>query len=72
MRWLVVLGSIFVAMDLKAGEFRVLPYVQNPTPGGITIRWLSDSESPGTVEVSGDSDTPSGALLTVSMKYYWD
>lgn len=34
-----------------AGEFRVLPYVQNPAPDAITVRWLSESGEPGTVTV---------------------
>ncbi len=30
-------------------DFRVAPYLQNPTPDGITILWLSPSETPGDV-----------------------
>ncbi len=40
---------------LQAGEFRVLPYLQNPAEDAITIRWLSESPEPGelTLEVDG-------------------
>ncbi|MCX7397402.1 MAG: metallophosphoesterase family protein [Planctomycetales bacterium] len=47
---------LFLCLNTLTGfgeEFRVLPYVQNPTPVGITIRWLSNSEEPGTVSLSG-------------------
>lgn len=44
---------MLMASGVCAGEFRVLPYVQNPAPDGITIRWLSNSSEPGIVEFSG-------------------
>ncbi len=31
--------------------FRVLPYVQNPTPTSITIMWFSDSDTTGEVSI---------------------
>lgn len=33
--------------------FRVLPYLQNPTSSGITIRWLSHSNEPGSLRIKG-------------------
>lgn len=44
---------LVIASTGLGDEFRVLPYVQNPTPDGITIRWLSNSEEPGTVRLPG-------------------
>jgi hypothetical protein len=34
------------------GEFRVRPYVQNPSSSAITIRWFSTSNDMGTVKVT--------------------
>jgi hypothetical protein len=48
----LLLGLLIASTGLGE-EFRVLPYVQNPAPNGITIRWLSNSSEPGTVEFSG-------------------
>lgn len=50
------LALLFMCLNTLTGfgeEFRVLPYVQNPTPDGITIRWLSNSKEPGTVRLPG-------------------
>jgi hypothetical protein len=43
---------LVIASTGLGDEFRVLPYVQNPTPDGITLRWLSNSEESGTVRLS--------------------
>lgn len=40
------------------GEFRVLPYLQNPACDAVTVRWLSESDQPGTLTV----ETESGAV----------
>jgi len=37
-------------------DFRVLPYVQNPARDGMTVRWLSESATSGTLTV----ETPEG------------
>jgi hypothetical protein len=34
-------------------DFRVKPYLQNPTGDGVTIRWLSESSDSGTVSIDG-------------------
>ena len=54
-------SSIFFAAFLsfsthQAADFRVLPYVQNPTTDSMTVRWLSESAAPGTLTV----ETPEG------------
>ena len=45
-----------------AGEFRVLPYMQNPASDAMTVRWLSESDAPGTLTV----DTQDGPQLYTS------
>jgi len=51
-KWLaivILLGS--VALSIKAQEdFRVWPYLQNPSMDSITILWFSGSDLPGQVE----------------------
>lgn len=71
MRWFVVSCCLFFAADVIASEFRVLPYVQNPEPEGITIRWLSNSDSRGVVKVSGaELDTiMSAPTLATALQY---
>ncbi len=39
-----------------ADDFRVLPFLQNPSQEGITMRWLSESSQPGVLTV----ETPEG------------
>ncbi len=53
MRIFFLLLCLLIASAGRGEEFRVLPYVQNPAPDGITIRWLSNSGEPGTVEFPG-------------------
>jgi len=68
-RILTVLPTILVACGLQsllADDFRVLPYLQNPAPGSMTIRWFSESEVPGRIEVypeeAGDELTGSSVV----------
>lgn len=50
--WLpAVLASVLWTGMARADSFRVLPYVQNPTPDAITVRWLSDAEEPGVLTI---------------------
>lgn len=37
--------------------FRVLPYLQNPAQDAITVRWLSETAEPGTLQI----ETPDGS-----------
>jgi hypothetical protein len=41
------------ADDVLATAFRVRPYLQNPAPDGMTVRWLSEAETPGRLTVDG-------------------
>jgi hypothetical protein len=45
-----------------ADDFRVLPYVQNPSTDAMTVRWLSESSAPGTLSLTG----PGGPINLVS------
>jgi hypothetical protein len=54
--WVLCSAWMLAALELTAGEFRVRPYLQNPSTDGVTIRWLTNSGTPGTVTV----DTPAG------------
>lgn len=51
MRLLAMLFLVATVSNSPADEFRVLPYLQNPAPDGITVRWLSHSGDAGTVTV---------------------
>lgn len=52
---LVVATSLSVSAAERGDAFRALPYVQNPTQDAITVRWLSDSDAPGTLTVETNS-----------------
>lgn len=56
MRSSVLLVAYLSFSTLQAADFRVLPYVQNPTVDSMTVRWLSESATPGTLTV----ETPEG------------
>lgn len=36
-----------------ADDFRVMPYLQNPSSDGMTIMWFSNSHTPGELEIEG-------------------
>ena len=57
MRNILLFVLILSPLQLCAAEFRVLPYVQNPAPDAITVRWLSHSNERGTVAVHGTEHT---------------
>lgn len=52
---MLVLG-VWQGGAARADSFRVLPYVQNPAPDAMTVRWLSEAETPGVLSV----ETPDG------------
>ena len=49
-------------------DFRVTPYLQNPTSDAVTIRWLSESADPGSLVIDGRSFT-SSPMLATSLDY---
>jgi hypothetical protein len=53
---LLILAAIPTTSFVQAESFRVRPYVQNPAPDAMTIRWLSNQNEPGTLTV----DSPNG------------
>jgi len=56
------------AADLVATPFRVRPYLQNPAPDAMTVRWLSEAGNPGTLTCDGRTFT-SVPLLTRDLDY---
>lgn len=53
------------AASLASGaDFRVTPYLQNPTSDAVTIRWLSDTADPGSLVINGQTFTSSPTLAT--------
>lgn len=46
-------GSNAVEVPVPATKYRVLPYLQNPSYDAMTIRWLTDTNVPGTLVVEG-------------------
>src|SRR4051812_21143218 len=54
---------LFCSGVTQADSFRVSPYLQNPAPDAITIRWLSNDNSPGELIV----ETPEGPRVLKSV-----
>ena len=48
-----------VAKDPSPG-FRVLPYLQAPSSTSMTINWISETDEPGTISMSGPGVGKSG------------
>ena len=48
-----VLLTTTAAATARSDDFRVTPYLQNPTSDAITIRWLSDTDDPGSLSING-------------------
>ncbi|MFO1093830.1 MAG: metallophosphoesterase family protein [Planctomycetaceae bacterium] len=56
----------------SAGEFRVLPYIQNPAPDAMTVRWLSESATPGVLSIKlpdGDKQLKSTPVAATALSY---
>jgi Calcineurin-like phosphoesterase/Purple acid Phosphatase, N-terminal domain len=54
---LIAVFNTFAGVKVcDGGEFRVLPYLQNPQPTSMTVRWFSNSDSPAalTVRINGE------------------
>jgi len=56
-RYLWIPAFVLSFSCLEADEFRVLPYLQNPSPSAMTVRWLSESDEPGILTVTEESGT---------------
>ncbi|MEI6636770.1 MAG: hypothetical protein WCO99_09400, partial [Planctomycetota bacterium] len=48
-----VLLATTAAATARGDDFRVTPYLQNPTSDAITIRWLSATADPGSLSING-------------------
>ncbi len=53
----VMLFGVAMRPAQAADEFRVRPYLQNPTSHEVTVRWLSESNQAGTVVIDGKTYT---------------
>lgn len=71
--WLLVAAVVQVAVtqvtvtqvsvaQAPTSQFRIRPYLQNPAPDAMTIRWFSETADPGTVTCDGRSFTSSPEL----------
>ncbi|MFM1904773.1 MAG: hypothetical protein RLZZ440_2673, partial [Planctomycetota bacterium] len=63
-----VAGAVLAASQALAADFRVTPYLQNPTSDAVTIRWLSDAADPGSLSIDGRSFL-SSPTLTTTLEY---
>lgn len=62
---LLMAGILFCPSESPAqGSFRVYPYIQNPAPRGITIRWFSETANPGELEYRNTASGHASALLS--------
>ena len=59
----VALAAFSLVSAATGQDFRVEPYLQNPTSEAVTIRWLSESSAAGSVSIDGRvfQSTPSEA-----------
>ena len=64
----VVVGLMGVAV-LEAGDFRVHPYLQNPASDAMSVRWLSNSNAPGTLKLAGGCEYTSKPVLATALAY---
>jgi hypothetical protein len=48
--------ALLMIGDVRAAEFRVFPYLQNPGTDAMTVRWLSDDSAVGTLTIDDGSD----------------
>lgn len=66
---LIVLAPLCRADEPStASAFRVRPYLQNPAPDAITVRWLTNDDTPGTLRVAG-REFVSAPVLCLELAY---
>ncbi len=51
-------------------DFRVTPYLQNPSMDGITVMWMSETDIPGTLHVAGRGTFTSSPVAAGDLFYY--
>jgi hypothetical protein len=64
----VILLAACCHADEPASAFRVRPYLQNPAPDAMTVRWLTNDDAPGTLRVAGREFT-SAPVLCLELAY---
>jgi hypothetical protein len=55
--WLVL--NLTIGVIAADAQFRVLPYLQNPASDAITVIWLSEQDTPGTLTLFAGASTMS-------------
>jgi hypothetical protein len=63
----IAVAAVAAAMPMRAADlavtpFRVRPYLQHPVPDGMTVRWLSEAATPGTLTCDGRTFTSAPVL----------
>ncbi len=61
--------AVRAAESETAQQFRVRPYLLNPTPDAMTVRWFSESSNAGTLECHGKT-YPSTPVLARELEYH--
>jgi 3',5'-cyclic AMP phosphodiesterase CpdA len=57
-----------LAALIGTDKFRVLPYLQSPTPSGMTLNWFTTNADTSTIEISGGGlATPISATITPAL-----
>jgi len=52
--WVCLTWGLMSLAHAGAAEFRVRPYLQNPAPDAMSVRWLSNTSDPGTLKLVDD------------------
>ncbi len=50
--WILSVSGVLAAMEVRA-QFRVRPYLQQPTTEGVLISWVTETQDPGLLIVKG-------------------
>lgn len=64
----LLLALASASSPVRAGGFRVRPYLQSPAADGVTIAWLSDEAEAGTVALYETDGTAPRAVLASTPK----
>ncbi len=68
---LIVLAAVCQAADDSptASAFRVRPYLQNPAADAMTVRWLTNDDTPGMLRIAG-RELASAPVLCLELAYH--
>jgi hypothetical protein len=54
----VTLTCCLATSPAAAGNFRVLPYLQQPSSSGMLFTWVSQENTAGTLQITGQRSAP--------------